>query len=70
MHLTCDTVSYSCWFTTGSDPIFDGTRILQRFCDLHSETCTITHGGLLGLVFGGLHPVFLAIPCEWWPNQV
>ena len=30
--------------------------------DLHCETCTITGGGLVGLVFGGLYPVFLAIP--------
>ncbi|XP_022449701.1 transmembrane protein 126A isoform X2 [Delphinapterus leucas] len=30
--------------------------------DLHCETCTITRGGLVGLVFGGLYPVFLAIP--------
>ena len=26
--------------------------------DLHCETCTITLGGLVGLVFGGLYPVF------------
>lgn len=30
--------------------------------DLHCETCTIIRGGLVGLVFGGLYPVFLAIP--------
>ena len=30
--------------------------------DLHCETCTITQGGLVGLVFGGLYPVFLAVP--------
>ena len=30
--------------------------------DLHCETCTIIGGGLVGLVFGGLYPVFLAIP--------
>ncbi|XP_006936938.1 transmembrane protein 126A [Felis catus] len=30
--------------------------------DLNCETCTITRGGLVGLVFGGLYPVFLAIP--------
>ena len=30
--------------------------------DLHCETCTLTRGGLVGLVFGGLYPVFLAIP--------
>ncbi|XP_006092966.1 transmembrane protein 126A [Myotis lucifugus] len=30
--------------------------------DLHCETCTTIRGGLVGLVFGGLYPVFLAIP--------
>ncbi|XP_016015883.1 transmembrane protein 126A [Rousettus aegyptiacus] len=30
--------------------------------DLNCETCTVIRGGLVGLVFGGLHPVFLAIP--------
>ncbi|KAF6334490.1 transmembrane protein 126A [Rhinolophus ferrumequinum] len=30
--------------------------------DLNCETCTIIRGGLVGLVFGGLYPVFLAIP--------
>ena len=30
--------------------------------DLHCETCTITLGGLVGLVFGGLYPVFWP-PC-------
>ncbi|KAM7154900.1 LOW QUALITY PROTEIN: transmembrane protein 126A-like [Molossus nigricans] len=30
--------------------------------DLNCETCTITRAGLIGLVFGGLYPVFLAIP--------
>ncbi|XP_030183803.1 LOW QUALITY PROTEIN: transmembrane protein 126A-like [Lynx canadensis] len=30
--------------------------------DLNCETCTITRGGLVGLVSGGLCPVFLAIP--------
>ena len=30
--------------------------------DLHCETCTIIRGGLVGLVFGGLYPVFLALP--------
>ncbi|XP_059565015.1 transmembrane protein 126A-like [Myotis daubentonii] len=30
--------------------------------DLHCETCTITRGGLTGLVCGGLYPVFLATP--------
>ncbi|XP_001493394.2 transmembrane protein 126A [Equus asinus] len=30
--------------------------------DLNCETCTITRGGLVGLVFGGLYPVILAIP--------
>ncbi|XP_070221317.1 transmembrane protein 126A isoform X2 [Bos mutus] len=30
--------------------------------DLQCETCTVTRGGLVGLVFGGLYPVFLAIP--------
>uniref|UniRef100_A0A8C8X6U1 Transmembrane protein 126A n=1 Tax=Panthera leo TaxID=9689 RepID=A0A8C8X6U1_PANLE len=30
--------------------------------DLNCETCTITRGGLVGLVFGGPYPVFLAIP--------
>ncbi|XP_035952080.2 transmembrane protein 126A [Halichoerus grypus] len=30
--------------------------------DLNCETCTITRGGLVGLVSGGLHPVILAIP--------
>ncbi|XP_012497238.1 PREDICTED: transmembrane protein 126A [Propithecus coquereli] len=30
--------------------------------DLNCETCTVTRAGLIGLVFGGLYPVFLAIP--------
>ncbi|XP_076969517.1 transmembrane protein 126A [Tamandua tetradactyla] len=30
--------------------------------DLNCETCTVIRGGLVGLVFGGLYPVFLAIP--------
>ncbi|XP_032023880.1 transmembrane protein 126A [Hylobates moloch] len=30
--------------------------------DLDCETCTITRSGLIGLVTGGLYPVFLAIP--------
>ncbi|XP_053518599.1 transmembrane protein 126A-like [Artibeus jamaicensis] len=30
--------------------------------DLNCETCTVTRGGLVGLVFDGLYPVFLAIP--------
>ncbi|XP_048648984.1 transmembrane protein 126A-like [Marmota marmota marmota] len=30
--------------------------------DLNCETCTVTRGGLVGLVLGGLYPVFLAIP--------
>ncbi|XP_035875939.1 LOW QUALITY PROTEIN: transmembrane protein 126A-like [Phyllostomus discolor] len=30
--------------------------------DLNCETCTITQGGLVGLVFDGLYSVFLAIP--------
>nr|XP_058153489.1 transmembrane protein 126A-like [Dasypus novemcinctus] len=30
--------------------------------DLNCETCTVTWGGLVGLVFGSLYPVFLAIP--------
>ncbi|CAK7314971.1 Transmembrane protein 126A [Vulpes lagopus] len=30
--------------------------------DLNCETCTITRSGLVGLVFGGLYPIFLAIP--------
>ncbi|CAK6448927.1 unnamed protein product [Pipistrellus nathusii] len=30
--------------------------------DLHCETCTIIRGGLVGLLVGGLYPVFLAIP--------
>ncbi|XP_054368132.1 transmembrane protein 126A isoform X2 [Mirounga angustirostris] len=30
--------------------------------DLNCETCTITRGGLVGLVFGALYPVILAIP--------
>ncbi|XP_037685699.1 transmembrane protein 126A-like [Choloepus didactylus] len=29
--------------------------------DLNCETCTVTRGGLVGLVFGGLYPVFLAV---------
>ncbi|KAG3276080.1 transmembrane protein 126A [Ictidomys tridecemlineatus] len=29
--------------------------------DLNCETCTVTRGGLVGLVLGGLYPVFLAI---------
>ena len=36
--------------------------------DLHCETCTITRGGLVGLVFGGLYR-FLGYPCEWWPSS-
>ncbi|XP_066105056.1 transmembrane protein 126A [Saccopteryx bilineata] len=30
--------------------------------NLNCETCTITRSGLVGLVFGGLYPIFLAIP--------
>uniref|UniRef100_G1TBU4 Transmembrane protein 126A n=2 Tax=Oryctolagus cuniculus TaxID=9986 RepID=G1TBU4_RABIT len=30
--------------------------------ELNCETCTVTRSGLVGLVFGGLYPVFLAIP--------
>ncbi|XP_004402435.1 PREDICTED: transmembrane protein 126A [Odobenus rosmarus divergens] len=30
--------------------------------DLNCETCTVTRGGLVGFVFGGLYPVILAIP--------
>ncbi|KAM6172101.1 transmembrane protein 126A [Erethizon dorsatum] len=30
--------------------------------DLNCETCTMTRAGLIGLVFGGLYPAFLAIP--------
>lgn len=30
--------------------------------DLNCEICTMIRGGLVGLVFGGLYPVFLAIP--------
>ncbi|XP_069325233.1 transmembrane protein 126A [Eulemur rufifrons] len=30
--------------------------------DLNCETCTVTRSGLVGLVLGGLYPVFLAIP--------
>ncbi|KAL2806849.1 transmembrane protein 126A isoform 2 [Daubentonia madagascariensis] len=30
--------------------------------DLNCETCMVTRGGLVGLVFGGLYPVFLALP--------
>ncbi|XP_004621838.1 transmembrane protein 126A [Sorex araneus] len=30
--------------------------------DLNCETCTVIRGGLVGLVLGGLYPVFLAIP--------
>ncbi|KAM9220790.1 transmembrane protein 126A isoform 1-T2 [Dugong dugon] len=30
--------------------------------NLRCETCTVTRGGLVGLVFGGLYPVILAIP--------
>ncbi|XP_032212962.1 transmembrane protein 126A [Mustela erminea] len=30
--------------------------------DLNCETCTITRGGLVGLVLGGLYPIILAIP--------
>ncbi|KAM6158544.1 transmembrane protein 126A [Rhynchocyon petersi] len=29
---------------------------------LSCETCTVTRGGLVGLIFGGLYPVALAIP--------
>ncbi|XP_061058750.1 transmembrane protein 126A isoform X1 [Eubalaena glacialis] len=38
------------------------TELIYFLGDLHCETCTITRGGLVGLVFGGLYPVFLAIP--------
>ncbi|XP_070313315.1 transmembrane protein 126A isoform X3 [Odocoileus virginianus] len=38
------------------------TELICFLGDLHCETCTITRGGLVGLVFGGLYPVFLAIP--------
>ncbi|XP_004632610.1 transmembrane protein 126A [Octodon degus] len=30
--------------------------------DLNCETCTMTRAGLIGLVFGGLYPAFLAMP--------
>ncbi|XP_003910548.1 transmembrane protein 126A [Papio anubis] len=30
--------------------------------DVACETCTVTRSGLIGLVVGGLYPVFLAIP--------
>ncbi|XP_012370160.1 transmembrane protein 126A-like [Octodon degus] len=30
--------------------------------DLNCETCTMTRAGLIGLVFGGLSPAFLAMP--------
>lgn len=30
--------------------------------DLNCETCILTRAGLIGLVFGGLYPVCLAIP--------
>lgn len=30
--------------------------------DLNCEICTMIRGGLVGLVIGGLYPVFLAIP--------
>ncbi|XP_053418158.1 transmembrane protein 126A isoform X3 [Nycticebus coucang] len=30
--------------------------------ELNCETCTVTRSGLTGLVFGGLYPIFLAIP--------
>ncbi|XP_006865074.1 PREDICTED: transmembrane protein 126A [Chrysochloris asiatica] len=30
--------------------------------NLSCETCTVTRGGLVGLVFGGLYPIILAIP--------
>ena len=36
--------------------------------DLQCETCTVTRGGLVGLVFGGLYR-FLGYPCEWWPSS-
>ncbi|XP_008570500.1 PREDICTED: transmembrane protein 126A [Galeopterus variegatus] len=29
---------------------------------LNCETCTVTRAGLVGLTFGGLYPVFLALP--------
>ncbi|XP_012594131.1 transmembrane protein 126A [Microcebus murinus] len=30
--------------------------------DLNCETCVVTRSGLIGLVLGGLYPVFMAIP--------
>ncbi|EHB04074.1 Transmembrane protein 126A [Heterocephalus glaber] len=30
--------------------------------DLNCETCTMTRAGLIGLVFDGLYPAFLAVP--------
>uniref|UniRef100_A0A8C8YDI1 Transmembrane protein 126A n=1 Tax=Panthera leo TaxID=9689 RepID=A0A8C8YDI1_PANLE len=37
-------------------------NLLLNTGDLNCENCTITRGGRVGLVFGGLYPVFLAIP--------
>uniref|UniRef100_A0A673UFA2 Transmembrane protein 126A n=1 Tax=Suricata suricatta TaxID=37032 RepID=A0A673UFA2_SURSU len=38
------------------------TELIYFLGDLNCETCTVTRSGLIGLVFGGLYPVFLAIP--------
>uniref|UniRef100_A0A667G396 Transmembrane protein 126A n=1 Tax=Lynx canadensis TaxID=61383 RepID=A0A667G396_LYNCA len=37
--------------------------------DLNCEARTLTRGGLVGLVPGGLYAGFSAIPCEWWPSS-
>lgn len=39
-------------------------RLPLNISDLNYKTCTITQGELVGLVFSGLHPVFLAIPVK------
>ena len=39
-------------------------RLPLNISDLNYKTGTITQGELVGLVFSGLHPVFLAIPVK------
>ncbi|VFV37803.1 transmembrane protein 126a-like [Lynx pardinus] len=49
-------------FLTARAPYKGFVNLPLNTGDLNCETCTITRGGLVGLVFGGLCPVFLAIP--------
>uniref|UniRef100_A0A2K5D7B7 Transmembrane protein 126A n=1 Tax=Aotus nancymaae TaxID=37293 RepID=A0A2K5D7B7_AOTNA len=38
------------------------TELIYFLGDLNCETCTATRSGLVGLLVGGLYPVFLALP--------